>query len=165
MKAWLLVLATVFFPWLALKAQEPDAAKCTVHVLADDRFEMFVNGKPVWKAASWDKAVSQDVMIQAGDVVVFAVTDDQGGKGGALSVVIVRGFAVAATTRNFLYTPVQSPELLSAKKVNGLKAPEFSPLPKIRSFGLGKEREPAKAWSKNVDQDHATIYFRWVADK
>ena len=165
MQAWFLILATLFLPWFALKAEEPEAAKCSVHVLADDRFEMFVNGKSVWKAASWDKAVSQEIMIKPEDVVVFAVTDDQGGKGGALSVDIVRGFAMIATTRNFLYTPDQSPELLSMKKVGGLKAPVFSPLPKARSFGLGKEKEPDKAWSKKVDQDHATIYFRWVADK
>ena len=166
MKKIAALLATSFL-FATVQAQTlPTAAPatdCQFHVWADDSFELFINGKLLWSASEHENVVQKTIPVRRGDVLVFSVTDKQGGPGGRFAALILRDNAVLASSKDFRYTVNPVPGLTTSPSVQNLRMPDLEPLQK--SFGLGPERQPKKAWTQKSDRKFGVVHFKHVVSQ
>ncbi len=163
MKTFLLAIATALFLAFAhgqTPPGAPPASDCPVYILADDSFELFINGKPEWKESDYQNIVQKTLSLRRGDVVTVTVTDIQGGLGGSFAVLILRGNATLASSKDFRYTVKPPPDFATSPSLQGLRTPDLEPLPK--SFGLGAEKQPKKAWTQKSDRKFGEVHFKYV---
>ena len=161
----LLLFLTAWLMSSFAAAQSPGAngvpaSACELHILADDEFEVFVNGKSTWKASDYENVLKKPLPLQRGDILVISVTDKQGGLGGMLATVLLRNNAVLASTKDFRYTVNPTADFMTIRSLQGLRSPDFEPLHK--SFGLGPEMQPKRAWSQKSDQKYGTVHFKYI---
>jgi hypothetical protein len=160
----LLILAVILFSSLA-GAQSPNAdanpaSACQLHILADDSFELFVNGKSAWVGDDYQKVLHKELSLRRGDVLVVSVTDKQGGPGGSFAAVLLRDNAVIASSKDFRYTVNPAAGFTTSASLQNLRMPDLTPLQK--SFGLGPEKQPKQAWSQKSDRKYGVVHFKYV---
>jgi hypothetical protein len=164
-------ILTLFIASLVLataRAQLPTsplapATDCQFYIWADDSFELFINGKMTWKADDYEHVVQKSIPLRPGDVVVVSVTDKQGGPGGGFAAVILRDNGVLASSKDFHYTVNPPPDFTTSPNVQNVRLPDMAPLQ--RSFGLGPEKQPKKAWSQKSDRKFGVVHFKYVVPK
>jgi hypothetical protein len=160
----LLFLTTLLIPAF-VHAQAPrspstPATTCRVHILADDSFELFINGKLEWKASDYENVIHKELPLRRGDVVVVSVTDKQGGQGGIFAAIILRNNAVLASSKDFRYAVEASSDFSTNPSLQNLRVPDLTPLQK--SFGLGPEKQPKRAWTQKSDRKYGVVHFKYV---
>jgi hypothetical protein len=161
LNALILFFATVLCMTSALaQSTTTSATDCQVYVSADDSFELFINGKLVWKDSQYDKVIQKPLPLQRGDVVTITVTDQQGGLGGHLAAVILRSDTVLASSKDFRYTVDPATDFKTNPSLQNLRSPALEPLP--LSFGLGAKKQPKKAWIQKSDRNAGMVYFKFV---
>ena len=159
----LLLIAASLLLLAAAHAQTPPSLDCEFFVSADDSFELFINGESTWKSGDYQNVVKKTIPLRRGDVVVFTVTDQQGGLGGHFAAVILRDNEVVASSKDFRYTVDPAPGFTTSPSVQKLRAPDLEPLQK--SFGLGPEKQPKRAWTQKSDRNFAVVHFKHVVSK
>ena len=164
MKQVLLVFAACFASLIAHaqlpKTPSSPAAACECYILADDSFELFINGKLTWHASDYQNVVQKTLSLRRGDVVVVSVTDKQGGLGGMFAAVILRDDAVLASSKDFRYTVEPRPDFTTNRSLLNLRVPDLTPFQK--SFGLGPDKQPKQAWSQKSDRQYGLVHFKYV---
>ena len=161
----ILTFLTTLLLLTSAKAQTPaatpaPATDCQFHVLADDSFELFINGKLTWKSDDYQNIVQKTIPLRRGDVVVFSVTDKQGGPGGCFAALIVRANAILASSKDFRYSVKPTSDFTTSTSIQNLRMPDLEPLK--RSFGLGPDKQPKRAWTQKSDRTFAVAHFKYV---
>lgn len=133
---------------------------CQFYVWADDSFEMFINGQPVWDASDYQNVVQKSIPISRGDVLTISVTDKQGGIGGRFAILIINDDKVLASTQDFRYTVNPPPQFTTSASMQNLRVPQFEP--SLKSFGLGPDKQPKMAWTQKSDRKFGTVHFKYV---
>ena len=164
MNKTLLILTALLISVLA-HAQSPkdpsaSATPCQLHILADDSFELFINGKPAWQASDYQNVLHKEFSLRRGDVVVVSVTDKQGGQGGTFAAVLLRDGALLASSKDFRYTVTAPADFTTNPSLQNLRVPELTPLQK--SFGLGPDKQPKRAWTQKSDRKYGVVHFKYV---
>ena len=164
MNKTLLFLTALLISVLA-HAQSPkdpsaSATPCQLHILADDSFELFINGQSAWQASDYQNVLHKEFSLRRGDVVVVSVTDKQGGQGGTFAAVLLRDGAVLASSRDFRYTVAAPADFTTNPSLQNLRVPELTPLQK--SFGLGPDKQPKRAWTQKSDRKYGVVHFKYV---
>jgi hypothetical protein len=164
MNKTLLSLTALLVSVLA-RAQSPNATPtpatpCQFHILADDSFELFINGKPTWQASDYQHVLQKELPLRRGDVVVVTVTDKDGGQGGAFAAVLLRDNALLASSKDFRYTVAAPADFTTSPSLLNLRVPELTPLQ--RSFGLGPDKQPKRAWTQKSDRKYGVVHFKYV---
>jgi hypothetical protein len=147
---------------LPITASAP-AADCQFYIWADDSFELLINGKKTWQADDYEHVVQKTIPLRPGDVLVVSVTDKQGGPGGGFAAVILRDNAVLVSSKDFHYTVKPAVDFTTSPDMQNLRMPDLQPL--NRSFGLGPEKQPKKAWTQKSDRKFGQVHFKYVVPK
>lgn len=160
----LLAIGAIGMNLTAAHAQTPPVSAppidCDFHVWGDDRFELFINGQLAWSDADWGKILKKTVPLRKGDVVVFTVTDDQGGPEGGFAAVIIRDNVALASSKDFRYTVNPPAGFTTDSSIHNLRVPDLDILK--MSFGLGPDKQPKKAWTHTSDRKFGVAHFKYV---
>lgn len=163
MKKLFALLVSLFWIGNAFAQSPTPTPDAEFHIWADDSFEVFVNGTSTWKGDDYTNTLKKTVPLRGGDVVIVTVTDKQGGAGGGFAAILLRGKAVVATTKDFRYSVNPSRDFTTNASTQGLRSPDLEPLQ--RSFGLGPDLQPKKAWTQKSDREYGVVHFKFVVPR
>jgi hypothetical protein len=137
-------------------APQPDFV---IYAVADDEFQLFINGTKILSARDRFNAQSTKFALARGDVITAIVKDDQGGQSGVFGLVIFKGNRDVISTAQFKYTAKEpAKDWATSKSMDGFRTPKIF----VGKVGMGSERSPRFAWSQKPDQVYGIVYFKYV---
>ena len=131
----------------------------TVRMLCNDRGKLYVNGMLVLNVEQRYAMLQATLYLRPGDVVSAAVFDPVGGEDGLLILVASLNNSEAFTISDFKCAVEVDPDWRISDSFFRFASPSLKPSPSKEFNGV---KNLKKAWSQPGDQDHRTVFFKYV---